>query len=289
MNNTPKRKNNVSSALTSRFSQQVLAQLFLLGYTVLAVYPVLLIVINSFKTRKAIFGNPYALPNAETWSLGGYETVRTSGDFTRYFINSLAVVSIALALILVFGAMMAFALSEYDFRGNTILSLYMSVGIMIPIKLGTVSLLRLNANLGLNDTIASLILVYTASGLPLCIFVLTAFMRDIPKDLKDAARVDGASEYRIFTLILPLVRPALGTVAVFNIIPIWNDLWFPLIFISSDSVKTVTLGAQVFLGQFKNDYSATLAALTLSMVPVVIMYVLFARQLVRGITAGAVK
>jgi raffinose/stachyose/melibiose transport system permease protein len=289
MNDTPKRKNSTGSVLTSRMAQQILAQLFLLGYTVLAVYPVLLIVINSFKTRKAIFGNPYALPNAETWSLGGYETVRTSGDFTRYFINSLAVVGIALALILVFGAMMAFALSEYDFRGNTILSLYMSVGIMIPIKLGTVSLLRLNASLGLNDTIGSLILVYTASGLPLCIFVLTAFMRDIPKDLKDAARVDGASEYRIFALVLPLVRPALGTVAVFNIIPIWNDLWFPLIFISSDSVKTVTLGAQVFLGQFKNDYSATLAALTLSMVPVVILYVLFARQLVRGLTAGAVK
>ena len=119
------------------------------------------------------------------------------------------------------------------------------------------------------------------------IFWLRQFFLGIPSDLEDAARIDGASEYRVFRMILPLVRPALGTVAVFNMIPIWNDLWFPLILAPSENVKTVTLGAQVFLGQFVNDWNAVLASLTLSMVPVIILYVIFSRQLVSGLMRGA--
>jgi raffinose/stachyose/melibiose transport system permease protein len=118
---------------------------------------------------------------------------------------------------------------------------------------------------------------------------LTNFMKQVPRDLKDAARVDGASEYRIYMMILPLVRPAVGTVMVFNMIPIWNDLWFPLILAPSERNKTVTLGAQVFLGQFISDWNAVLASLSLALVPMVVLYIIFSRQLIRGLTAGAVK
>jgi raffinose/stachyose/melibiose transport system permease protein len=114
-------------------------------------------------------------------------------------------------------------------------------------------------------------------------------MQDVPRDLKDAARVDGASEYRIYWLILPLVRPALATILVFNMIPIWNDLWFPLILAPAEPVKTVTLGAQSFMGQFLNDWNAILSSLTLAMVPIVVLYIIFSRQLIRGLTAGSVK
>ena len=267
----------------------VLAHLFLLAYTLLAVFPVFLVVINSFKNRNAIFRNPYEPATADTFSLVGYETLAKNSNFGNYFVNSQIVVIGALLLIMLFASMCAFALSEYKFRGNTLLGLYMSIGIMIPIRLGSVSLIRLVVDLGLINTLWALILVYTATGLPLAIFILSSFMRDVPRDLKDAARVDGASEYRIYWLILPLVRPALGTVAVFNMIPFWNDLWFPLILAPAERVKTVTLGAQTFLGQFESDWNAVLAALTLSMVPVIILYVLFSRQLVRGLTSGAVK
>ena len=126
-------------------------------------------------------------------------------------------------------------------------------------------------------------------GLPLTVFVLQQFMRQVPRELKEAARVDGASEYRIFSLILPIVRPAVATVAVFVMIPIWNDLWFPLILAPGESTKTVTLGAQQFLGQFVSDWNAVLSSLTLAMVPVLILYLIFSRQLIRGITAGSVK
>jgi raffinose/stachyose/melibiose transport system permease protein len=225
-------------------------------------FPIVLIVINSVKSRRAIFKEPYdiALPGSENWDLVGYETVWERGNFPDYFRNSLTVTVGALVLILLFGSMAAFALSEYKFPGNALMGLYLSFGIMIPIRLGTVSLLRLIVDLGLVNTLPALILVYTAQGLPLAIFILSAFMKQVPTDLKDAARVDGASEYRIYGMILPLIRPALGTVGVFNMIPIWNDLWFPLILAPSEEVKTVTLGAQTFLGQFVNDWNAVLAS-----------------------------
>lgn len=271
--------------------QIVLAHLILLAYTAVALFPIILIIINSFKTRRAIFQDPYdvVLPNDEFWTLKGYETVFDRGNFEQYFMNSTVVTLGALFLILLTGAMAAFALSEYKFRGNALLGLYMAIGIMVPIRLGTVSLLRLMDRLHLIDTLFALILVYTAAGLPLAIFVMSNFMQQVPRDLKDAARVDGASEYRIFGMILPLVRPAIGTVAVFNMIPIWNDLWFPLLLAPSEDVKTVTLGAQVFLGQFERDWNAILSSLTLSMLPIIILYIIFSRQLIRGLTAGAVK
>jgi raffinose/stachyose/melibiose transport system permease protein len=269
--------------------QLLAAHVILLFYTALALAPVALIVINSFKGRRAIFRTPYALPTKETWDLIGYEKVFDRADFLLYFRNSFIVTGGALLLIMLAGTMAAWALAEYRFPGNGFMGLYLALGIMIPIRLGTVSILRLCVDLGLVDTLWALILVYTASGLPLAIFILTNFMKQVPRDLKDAARVDGASEYRIYLMILPLVRPAIGTVMVFNMIPIWNDLWFPLILAPSERNKTITLGAQVFLGQFISDWNAVLASLTLALVPMVVLYIIFSRQLIRGLTAGAVK
>lgn len=269
--------------------QMILAHVVLIFYTTLALFPVVLVVINSFKSRSAIFGAPYALPTPETFDLVGYNTVFARANFGQYFVNSFIVTAGSLLLIFIAGTMASHALAEYHFPGNTLLGLYLALGIMIPIRLGTVSILRLVVSLGLADKLSALIFVYTAQGLPLAVFVLSQFMRQVPRDLKDAARVDGASEYRVYLLTLPLVRHAIGTVMVFNMIPIWNDLWFPLILAPSEGNKTVTLGAQTFLGQFVNDWNAVLASLTLSAVPVVILYILFSRQLIRGLTAGAVK
>ncbi len=269
--------------------QLAAAHAMLLAYTALALFPVVLVIINSVKSRRAIFKSPYALPSKETWDTIGYEKVLERANFPDYFFNSTVITLGALLFILVAGTMAAWALAEYRFPGNAIMGLYLALGIMIPIRLGTVSILRLVVDLQIVDTLWALIFVYTAQGLPLAIFILTNFMKQVPRDLKDAARVDGASEYRIYWMILPLVRPAIGTVMVFNMIPIWNDLWFPLILAPSEANKTVTLGAQTFLGQFVNDWNAVLASLSLAMVPLIILYILFSRQLIRGLTSGAVK
>lgn len=258
-------------------------------YSLIALFPIVMILMNSFKAKKAIFGAPFQFPTVETFSLIGYETVTQRASFSTYFLNSSIVTLTALLLTLFIGAMAAFALAEYDFPGNAMVALYLSIGIMIPIRLGTVGILRLMVSLNLVNTLTGLILVYVAQSLPMTIFILSQFMRQVPKDLKDAARIDGASEYRIFGMVLPLVRPALGAIGIFTMIPIWNDLWFPLILAPSSKTATVTLGVQQFLGQWVSDWNAVLSSLTLAMIPILLVYLIFSRQMIRSITAGAVK
>ncbi len=268
---------------------KVLKHWMLIAFALLSTAPVALVVINSFKARRAIFKNPYHLPTVETFDLVGYETVFAKSQFQLYYFNSLFVTLIALALILLFGTMVAFALAEYAFPGNNLLRLFFLLGIIIPIRLGSVSLLRLIDSLDLIGTLWALIVVYIAGGLPFAVFILTQFMAQVPSELKDAARVDGASEYRVFWLILPIIRPATGTVAAISIIPMWNDLWFPLVLAPGEATRTVTLGAQQFMGQFSNDWNALLSALSLSSVPVLIIYFISSKQLLQGLTAGAIK
>lgn len=268
----------------------IAAHAVLVLYTAIALFPVFVIIVNSFKTRRAIFAQPLSLPTGDAFSMIGYQTVMKQGDFFLYFRNSMTVTVASLFLILLFGAMAAFALSEYRFRGNRLMGLYLALGIMIPIRIGTVAILEMMVASGLVNTLMALILVYTAQGLPLAIFILSEFMAQVSADLKNAGRIDGMSEYAIFfKLVLPLVRPAMATVAVFNMIPIWNDLWFPLILAPGEATKTLTLGSQVFIGQFVTDWNAVLSALSLAILPVLVLYTIFSRQLIRGITSGAVK
>ncbi|MGV7216342.1 carbohydrate ABC transporter permease [Bradyrhizobium sp. UFLA05-112] len=264
--------------------------LVLIAYSLLAVGPILLVVMNSFKVRSAIFGSPLAPPDSTTFSLIGYEKVFRSSHILTYYSNSLIVTLVSMALVLLFGAMAAWALTEYRFRGSTALALFLSIGIMVPIRLGSVAILNMMRSAGLNDTLTALVLVYVAQGLPMSIFILSEFIQQIPKDLRDAARCDGVPETRIFfEVVAPLLRPAIATVAVFTIVPIWNDLWFPLILTSSDSTHTVTLGVQQFLGQYITDWNSVLAALSMAILPVVVIYIILSRQLIAGLTSGAVK
>ncbi len=259
-------------------------------YTMIAIFPIALVLVNSFKTRAAIFGSPLSLPGPSTFTLTGFQQVLDKADFVTYFGNSLFVTIVSLIMVLLTGAMAAWALGEYRFRGNTLIGLYMAIGIMVPIRLGTVSILKMIVGMNLINTLTALVLVYTAMGLPLAILILGEFMAQIPRDLREAARCDGVSEYTIFThVILPLIRPAVATVAVFTMVPIWNDLWFPLILASGAGKQTITLGAQQFIGQYVTNWNAVLSALTLAIAPILILYILFSRHLVRGLTMGAVK
>jgi len=259
-------------------------------YTALALFPILLVIMNSFKARNAIFGQPLSLPTPSTFSLIGYNKVFGDSSVVSYYVNSITVTGGTIFFTLLFGAMAAWALTEYKFRWNTLLALYLSIGIMVPIRLGSVSIIQLIVEMNLINTLTALILVYTAQNLPLSIFILSEFVAQIPKDLREAARCDGLSEYNIFFfIVLPLIRPAMATVAVFTMIPVWNDLWFPLLLAPTGGKQTITLGIQQFLGQYITDWNAVLSALSTAIIPVLILYVIFSRQLIRGLTSGAVK
>ena len=273
-----------------KHSSTVIVHGILIAYTMLALFPILLVIMNSFKARKAIFGSPLSLPTPSTFSLIGYDKVFGDSSIVNYYLNSITVTGGTIFFTLLFGSMAAWALSEYKFRGNTMLTLFLAVGIMVPIRLGSVAIIQLIVQLNLINTLSALILVYVAQNLPLAIFILSEFMAQIPKDLREAARCDGLSEYNIFFyIVMPLLRPAMATVAVFTMIPVWNDLWFPLLLAPTGGKQTITLGIQQFLGQYITDWNSVLSALSTAIIPVLVFYVIFSRQLIRGLTSGAVK
>jgi len=271
-------------------ARSTLVHLTLGGYCLLVLCPILLVILNSFKTRAGIFDAPLAWPTHETLSVAGYGKVLGDAAIGHMFFNSVVVTGVSLVLILLFGAMAAWALTEYRFFGNRLLALFLAFGIMVPIRLGSVAILQEMVALNLVNTLTALVLVYVAQGLPLAVMILSEFASQVPQELKDAARCDGVGEFRIFLqVVLPLIRPAVATVAVFTMVPIWNDLWFPLILAPSEQTQTITLGVQQFVGQFATDWNAVLSALSLAVLPILVLYALFSRQLIRGITAGAVK
>lgn len=196
----------------------------------------------------------------------------------------------SILLILIIGTMASYALSNWRSRGSSLVYLYFIAGLMIPIRLGTINIVTLVQAIGLNGRLEGLIPIYVAMGVPMGVFVLTSFMRGIPQDLLDAARMDRASEFQVlWRIVVPLVRPALATVVILNLIPIYNDLWFPLILTRSENVRTVTYGVSLLFGQYQSDWNAILSTLSLASVPVLIMYLLMPKQFIQGLTAGAVK
>ena len=161
---------------------------------------------------------------------------------------------------------------------------------MLPIKIGSIRLLQMIKALGLLNSIAGLYPIYIAMGIPIAVFILTEFIGSIPKDLTEAGLIDGASRMTIFRkIIFPIITPAIATVSIYNLVPIWNDLWFPLIFITDERSKTLLLGVTRLFGQYLTDWSKILAVLTLSAVPVILLYLMMSRHFISGLTAGAVK
>ncbi len=266
----------------------VLAQALLAANTLLVLLPMGFMVLSSLKTTREIFQRPFALPLAVRWD--NYAQVWGTAHFALYFRNSVVVTVAAMALILVTGTLAAFALGRYRFRGNDLIYLFFLSGIMVPIRLAIIPLFVMMRDLRLLDSLWSLVLVYAASGLPSAIFILTAFFRALPQDLDSAARIDGASEPAVLVrVLLPLVRPALAIVTIYNIIPIWNDFFFPLVFIHVDRLKTLPLGLTVFFGEYATNWALLFAGLTLTAAPLLVLYVVMSRQFIKGLTAGAVK
>lgn len=275
-------------ASISRDRMHIGSHIVLIFWTFLVLFPLWTMVVNSFKFKFDIYTDPFGLP--KKWNFESYASVITDGDFFLYFRNSLFVTLGSIFLVLLFGAMASYALVNWKHKASRFLYLFFIAGMMLPIKIGSIRLLQLIKGMGLLNTLWGLFPVYTAMGLPIAVFVLTEFIRQIPAELTEAAVIDGARRSKVFTIIiLPLLRPALATVAIYNLIPFWNDLWFPLIFINNDAHKTLLLGVTRLFGQYMTDWSRILAVLTLSAVPVLVLYLTMSKNFIRGLTAGAVK
>lgn len=260
----------------------------MLLWSVIALFPFYMLIINSFKSGIQIYANPFGLPTV--WTLANYEYVIGKSNFLMYFRNSFLVVSVSLFFILLLGSLAAYALAHWRGKVSAAVYFFFIIGMMLPIKIATIRLMEIIKALGLMNTLWSLFPIYIAMGLPFAVFILTEFIRGLPIDLYEAAYIDGAKRSKIYySIVLPLIKPALATVAIYNLVPIWNDLWFPLIFITADSQKTVLLAVTKLQGQYATDWPRVFALLTLSAFPVIALYLMFSRNFVAGLTAGAVK
>ena len=264
------------------------SHIVLVVWSFIVLFPIYIMIINSFKTKFSIYDNPFGLP--EKWNLKNYQYVFTNSDFMGYFMNSILVVVISLALTLTLSAFAAYALANWKGKASNLVFFFIVAGMMLPIRIASIRLIQIVKALGLLNTIWGLIPIYVAMGFPVSVFIMTAFIRSVPGELTESAFIDGAGRLKIFfVIIMPLLKPAMATVAIYNLVPFWNDLWFPLLFITDEKSKTLLLGVTRLFGQYQTDWSRVLAVLTLSALPVIILYLLMSSQFIKGLTAGAIK
>ena len=267
---------------------RTLLYVILIIYSMSIFYPIFLMIITSLKENREIFTRPYSLP--QSFNLDSYIHLFKISNYLIYFRNSIIITLTSLLIILALSSLISYVLAKYRFIGSRFLYLYFIAGLIIPIKLGTIGIIKIMLGLHVFDTLAALIIVYTAMGIPFGVFILTDFIRLIPEELSNSARIDGCSEPKIFfKIILPLIRPALAAVAIINFIPIWNDFWFPLLLVRTDNVKTIPLATALLYGQYETNFGLIFSVLVAASLPVIIFYLIMSRQFIKGLSSGALK
>ena len=280
-----------SASATSGLARRVPGLLVSLALVLVALvffYPMIWMVLSSFKTNGAIFQTPFALP--ESIDFGRWAEAWEVGNIGAYAVNSAITTAVSVLAILLLGSGAAFAFSRYRFRGRGALMGVFALGLILPLQSYFIAQSTLFTQLGITDTRLALIIPYTGMGLSLAIYLLKVYLDALPEELFEAARMDGASDVRLFTaLALPLLRPGIATVAIFSALNTWNEFLLALLYIQDDALKTIPTGLLAFSTRYVTDYSLLFAALSIVTVPMVVVYVVFNRQIVEGITAGSVK
>ncbi|MCH5674617.1 carbohydrate ABC transporter permease [Streptomyces gilvus] len=252
------------------------------------VVPLLYAALSGFKSTDELSRNPFGLP--EHWLTGNYTDILGSGDFWRLLGNSTLVAVATTVLVVAVSALAAFSFARFAFRGRELLFMFFTMGLMFPFAVAVLPLFLILRYLDLLDNPLGVILPQAAFGLPMTIIILRGFFRQIPGELEEAATLDGCSAFGFFwRVLLPMARPALGTVSVLAVVASWNNFMLPLLVFTDSKWWTLPLGVVQFQGQYSAEYARVFAYLVLAMVPALALYSVAERQLVGGLTAGATK
>jgi len=271
-----------------RKMRKTILRAVLFVWLVIAFYPLVWMVYTGLKAEREVTANVWALPSDPQW--GNLSSAWRAGGFRRAYLNSAIVCTAAGAAAVLFASAAAFAFARLRFRGKEALFYLFLIGMMIPVHVTLIPLHRLLAALHLRSTYVALIGPYTGFALPISIFILRGFFEQVPRELEDAARIDGCSSWGVFRHVaLPMARPALATVIVFNFVTMWNEFVFALTFISDPKLQTLPLALYQFSDQAGIFIARTCAALTLGVLPLLLVYFIAQKHIIRGLTAGALK
>jgi raffinose/stachyose/melibiose transport system permease protein len=257
-------------------------------YFFYTIYPIFLMISTSLKQNKEIIQNPAGFPKDITFE--GFIKLFEKENFGQFFLNSIFVTVVAGVILLIVSLLLAYALSRYINKISRFLFFFFLAGMMVPLRLGLLSLNDLLYKLNLIDNLWGIIFIYVAMGIPFTMFILTGFIRMIPITLEESAFIDGANTFTVLTrIIVPLIKPAIATVVIYNFVPMWNDVYFPLIFIKSVEKRMLMHAVTLFFGQFSTNWNLVFSALTVACIPVIVLYIFCSKYLIRGLMAGSLK
>lgn len=260
--------------------------ILLIVYSFITVFVIGVTFLDSLKSQTDLVTNFVGLPKAI--SFDSYKAV-FQGDFLRYFFNSVILTVCGTVGCMILSSMVAYGISRYEFKGKSILSSYFLIGMMVPIQVSILPLFLMLRKMGLLNNLVGLILVYI-SGISMSCLIFQKFFKTIPKALEESARLDGCHDVKVFfKIILPICKPVIFTMALITAIGQWNDFYMPMVLLGSKNVTTLTLGIYRYIGQFIRYMSESMAAVIITLIPIIIIYFLFSSQIVEGLTGGAVK
>jgi raffinose/stachyose/melibiose transport system permease protein len=284
----PRKEINESTARFKKRATRVLIYLILMVFAIVNAYPIIWMILNSFKSGQEFALNPFGLPTEWVWA--NYVEAWFTANINTCFFNSVFVGGVAVILTVLFGALASYFLARFQFKGQKLLYSFFILGLLVPIHATLVPMFILMQTIGLLDTRLALIFPYIAFNLSITIFLLTSFMKSFSKEIEESVIMDGAGVFKIFwSIILPMTRPVLATVIIINFINNWNEFSFALVLINDDLLSTLPLGLANFAGQHSTNYTAQMAALTIVLVPTILFYLFMEKQIVEGMTQGAVK
>lgn len=261
---------------------------FMIVISILYFYPMIWLVLSSFRQNREIFSSPFALPSridlnnwVEAWQIGHMST---------YALNSIIVTSATIICILLFASLAAFAFSKLPFKGSATLMLLFVFGLFMPLQSFFIAQSYIFEQIGLKDSYLGLIVPYVGMGLPLAVFLLKAYLDSVPKELLEAARIDGCGDWLLYRrIVFPLLIPSMATVGIFSALNTWNELLLAMLYIQNDALKTIPVGLLAFSSRYMTDYKLLFSALALVTIPMIVLYMFFHRYIVAGLTEGALK
>jgi len=260
----------------------------LIFWTLVSIFPLVWMFASSLKEQNEVFSNISIIPHA--WKFINYVTAWKVGSFGIYFFNSVFYTAVTLIFALFLASMAAYVFARYKFLGRNVLYFMFIGSLMIPIPGAFIPLYILLIKMGLADTRLGLILPYTNAALALAIFILKTFFENIPKEIEEAAVIDGCNKFDLYwRIFLPLAKPAMATVSIFTVLAVWNEFLLALIVINNRALMPIQRGIMVFQGEHLTDYPLLMAGLTIATIPLLIIYFFLSKYILKGITAGAVK